>query len=333
METAELSPEEIEMGEKHGVIEAEKEEESKEEEQEEEEEDKQEEGKDDESKEDQEEEPEEEGTEEKESKDEDQEKPEENVSDEIDLSDVSEETIKKYNPNEKAIYHKWKKDKKKRQAATDRADHFQIQSQTKDKEIAKLKEQLESNKSEDSSGDDEEFITKKESAQMAEDAVEKRFKDADDLKTQAQETTERWNKEALDRYDNYEDMAKIADQFMATEEGTRYAKKLMVRCDDLDAKPGETGADLLYDIGLIAKGKGFGSKPKEEALSAEGKEKAKKIIKNATKRPSVAAASGDGGSSHKSDEELTGEEIGRMSHERFRKLPDHIKKKALMGDI
>ena len=249
------------------------------------------------------------------------------------------ELVKAYNPNEKALYFKHKKERLKRQEAERRADFLELQNKalklenekknkgklTEDEQLAADLEALETEGKEKKDDKDKPLTI----ADLEKREADKKAKQ-DEANTAARAINERiqvCEAEAQAKYDDFDAMMDLAKEVMQGDKHGVFAVKLSLIAADPEGNP----AEYAYSLGKLHPNYGKHRKEKQPDPNAGGaKTDVKKIVENAEKRSSSAAL---GGGSQKgrlvSEEDLTIADVANMSQSAFDKLSDKSRQRLL----
>lgn len=254
--------------------------------------------------------------------------------------------LEKFNPNEKALYWKWKNDKRKRQDAQKRAEELQARLEletVKDRasgiKIKRLKEFL-SNPSDDltvekllgiidsesipAETEDTRPLTKADLDKIEQD---KRIK----LEEQSKQTNEQKQRLAiaekigLTKYANFNELVELAKEAVAEDKSGTYQEILDEALND----PNYDEEKLVDRVATIAKlSKKYG---KQSVNGTESKDKVEKVVENSKKKISSASISSSGGRRTVVEDDLGVEDASRLSAEQWTKLSPQTKKRILGG--
>lgn len=323
-----LLPQEVEMAEKHGLVEKEVDESSKEEKKEE--------------KTDGEHEEQSESETDKDSgkkEDEGEEKKVEEKSPTFDDVEKNEDNLKKYNPNEQALYWKYKSDKRKRQKA--QKDYEELKAEY---ELSSVKDKSKVNKiSEALKG---EGITVEalqaiigEATEGGEALTKAEYKKLESAKTEKAKDTQEENQFRTERlktaeeigktkYGNFEELTILAQEVVNSDSTDTYKSVLNAAFSDKDLDEEQ----LVERVVTIARLSPNYGKKKEEVKSEEKKPEtdADRAIKNSKKKISSAAVGSGSSSRTISHDDLTVDDAAKLSASQWMKLPADAKKRLLM---
>lgn len=305
-----LSLEEIQAGQKHGIIA----EESEEKESEESEEKPEEKPKEDDSKE---------------------EKPEEEESEEEESED--DKQTKDYNANEKALYFKQKKERKKRQEAEKERDYFKLQERTLQNRMDKIEERLDSaNKSEEE--DDEDRMPTMADLKRMDAEKEKKQLEAEQERVRQQQkgkeleiAINEQEQEAMEnpKFPEFQKVTELATEVMNDDDSGTFRNQITLAASKADQV---NVAELVYRIGQLHPDyQKVISDKTSKGDKDDGKEgKIDRMVANAGKRKPSAKIGGGSGSSRKvSEEDLTAEDVARLSQTDFGKLSSETRRRIL----
>jgi hypothetical protein len=247
------------------------------------------------------------------------------------------EKLQKFNPNEKALYHKWKDDKRKRQDAEASADLLKLRLKYLEQTVEELKKpKVEPVKSEILDKPDDEIITaadlKKIEEQKAEKArLEESTKKEEEVKAveaskRRAERLEILEKRAKSKYSDYETVAGLAKEVMESDSTGIYLARFYKAVLDENPQEGTDAAEIAYSIGKLHPNYGKVVEKKEEVK--EEKAEVNKIVDNLNKRTSSAAV-GNGGKRVVSYDDLTLADACKLSKEQWRNLPPQVRQRLL----
>ena len=275
-----------------------------------------------------------------------EEKIEEEVEDTLPTFDEvenDESLAEKYNPNEKALYWKWKGDKKKRQDAQKQYDELKatvdlntIKENVSARKLNEIKSALgkedltvemlqsiiegqldaESDKTPHTMGD-----LKKIEQDKQNEAQKHRDKEIE--RNQRILTTEKVGRA---KYNNFDDIVVLAQEIVDADKTKTYSEVLLTAIED-----GDTSEEALVDrVVTIAKlNPKFGELTK--SVKSEDKDNVDRAIKNSKKKISSAAVGTGSGKRMVNEDELTPNDAVKMSVEQWSKLKPDTKKRLLMG--
>lgn len=251
-----------------------------------------------------------------------------------------ESNMEKFNANEKALYWKWKSDKRKRQDAVKELEDFKVKGElntVKDlangKKLSKIKEALsgevtievlqeilgegiESSDAPLTKADLEKFDKEKEEKVSQSKSEEKARLERIDIA----------NKIGLSKYKEFEDIANLANEVVVNDKSGTYREILDAAFNDKNIEE----SDIVDKVVTIAK---LSDKFNEitNPVSKESKEKADRMIKNSKKKKSSASVSGGSGKRTINVNEITVAQAAQLSPTEYGKLPDKVRKRLLMG--
>jgi hypothetical protein len=253
----------------------------------------------------------------------------------------NESLSEKYNPNEKALYWKWKNDKRKRQALQKELDDIKSSSELQTvKELAAAKkiqrissvlnsddltvEKIQSIINGQEVTVDDEPITKSDLERLEQ---ERELENSKRIKEQ-QEFNERLltiEKIGLAKYEDFNDIVKLADEVAANDNTCKEILSSAFQDTETDEEK------ILDRIVTIAKlNPNWGKKDDSGATESASKD-VDRVVKNSKKKISSAAITGGGSSSIVTEDTLTVEQAGRLSNSQWSKLSEKTKKRILMG--
>jgi hypothetical protein len=255
-----------------------------------------------------------------------------------------EKHLEKFNPNEKALYWKWKNDKRKRQDSQKKVDELQARLEletVKDKasaiKLGKIKNILAS---------DTELTVDKLLAIIDEGGIqqednsdaplkrsdldkieqEKRVK----LEEQTKQTNEQKERLAIaenigkTKYKNFDDLVNLAKEVVVEDKTGTYQEILNAALSD----PNFDEEKLIDRVVTIAK---LSSKYGKESASVEKKESVEKVIDNSKKKVSSASIGSSGGRRTIVEDDLTVEDAARLSADQWTRLSQQTRKRILGG--
>ena len=255
-----------------------------------------------------------------------------------------EKHLEKFNPNEKALYWKWKNDKRKRQDAQKKVDELQarIELETvKDKasaiKLSKLKNIL---------ATDSELTVEKllavidDAGQVTQEEDDRPLKRSDldrieqekrsKLEAETKQQTEQRERLAIaeqigkTKYKNFDDLVNLAKEMVAEDKSGTYQEILNVALSD----PNYDEEKLIDRVVTIAK---LSPKYGKESATAEKKESVEKIIDNSKKKISSASIGSSGGKRTIVEDDLTVEDAARLSADQWARLSPQTRKRILGG--
>jgi len=278
---------------------------------------------------------------------------EEEDKEEIDLNqDLDDATIQKLTPREKAFYYEMKKERKKRQEIEAEKDY--LATQLKYNKPPEKKEESTKGEEEIDLGDllkdkeDDDFIAvgevkkliptliKKEVSKTIEE-IEKKKSEEQKRIIQQQSDQERriteLEEEFKKTHDDYEDMLNIAAKAM------KDFPSLSLEVFNATQDPKGNPVEVVYSIGKKFQ-KIYGAETAETKKSQGAKDTqstntAKKIIENAERRKTSASVSGGGSKTftlsdlESMDREELGQFLAKLPMSEYRKVPKHIRERAL----
>lgn len=247
--------------------------------------------------------------------------------------------IKQYNPNEQALYWKWKSDKRKRQDAVKEKEDLKAQlelNQVKELsyagKLAKIKQALKGDSLTvemiqeilgDEKAETEAPITKSELARI-ESEKETKAKEKERLGKERAERIETAEKIGKTRYQNFEELTKLAEEVVSSDKTGTYRDVLQAAF--LDTEIDEN--DLIERVVTIAKlNPNYGKKSEPKESDTKDVDRA---ITNSKKKISSATVGSGGNIRTISHDDLTVDDAAKLTSEQWRKLPDSVRKKLLM---
>lgn len=269
--------------------------------------------------------------------------------------------VKNFNSNEKALYWKWKHDKKERQEAQAERDLAIVREKALKNELEKIRSDhsLSNDKlgkiNKILTGPADEITVEAIQAILGESKKDDKdkpltAKDLEDIKLKERAELEEKNREEQ----RLASRVKDAEDFGKTKFGEDYENIMamaqeviegkvevpsIINIKDLSVKLIEAmknkdvELDTLSDyvVGIAKLNPKFG-KPKEEtkdSVKKETNENIDRILKNASKQQTSASVGGGGGRRVVSYDDLTPEDVAKMSTEQWRKLPEEVRKRLL----
>lgn len=236
--------------------------------------------------------------------------------------------VKTYNPNEKALYFKQKKERLKRQTAERERDFLKTQNEALRRDAAAKKKPVDADAELDADLEDLDADPaakdKDKPLTMADlEARDKAKLEADKkARSDAKVISDRLdllNQEASAKYDDFNEVMDLANEVMKKDKYGVYAMKLSIEAADPDGNV----AEYAYSLGKLHPNYGKHRKAKKDAAPDAGatKTNVEKIVDNAQKRTSSAAL---GGGSEKgrlvSEDDLTLADVSGMSQSAWDKL-------------
>lgn len=276
------------------------------------------------------------------SKEEDK-KEKEELEDEKDITfeDVEEDEshLKKFNKNEKALYFRWKSDKKKRQQAQEDLEDLKaeiqlggVKGKLAQKKLAQIEELLADENRELTvkdlleiikSDDVKETAKKKLSEDEWEREQEKRKKEEGKTQEQYVQRIKEIDTVGKELYENFDDIANLARE--VTEKNKAYAKVVAEAINDFDTSE----MDVVDVVLSVAK-----THPKfnelDKSPKGEPNSKAKKVLNNSRKKVSSASISGGASKSIDSEDDITPADVARMTVSEWKKLKPETQKRLMM---
>jgi len=251
----------------------------------------------------------------------------------FDEVEKNEDLKEKYNKNEKALYFKWKSDKRKRQQSTKLAEDLQNKlnfNQAKDNAYkAKLDQARELLGKDDLTIEQlQEVLGKAEEIAKSEEDIKQEV--VDELKNKQsvsqadQDRTELAEEIGRSKYEDFDDKSKIVAKLLASDKTGFYQDILNATFDNKNIDE-EGLADRVYKLADIGKDLGL----KLDKPEPKTNEKVDRAIKNSKKKISSAAVSSGGGKRAVSHDDLTQDDVPGMSQEQWNKLPDAVQDRLL----
>ena len=251
----------------------------------------------------------------------------------------NEDKLKKFNPNEQALYWKWKSDKKKKQSAVKEAEEWKaryelntVKESAKDIKLRKISEALQSDNltvealqaiigetAETKSKPLTEADLEKREAEKA--LKEKEVSESTKERAERIDTAEKIGKS---KYENFEELTSLANELVASDKTGMYKDVLQASFLDKDLDESE----LVERVVTIAKLNPKYGKPKSD--ETEEKTDIDRAIKNSKKKISSASVGSGGGKRTISHDDLTPDEAAKLTTDEWRKLPEKVRKRLLM---
>jgi hypothetical protein len=313
-----LLPQEVEMAKEHGLVE----EESKEVD----ESSKEEEKKDD------------EHEEQPEAKTEDSEEEEPKTFDEVEKDEGG---LKKFNPNEQALYWKWKSDKKKKQAAVKELEEYRSNH-----ELSSIKEKSKLNKIAEALGNENVTVEQLQAiigvnAEKGEDAplTKSDLKEIEAEKEAQQKQLSNAEGERRDRIETaenignskygkeeFEELTRLTTELVNSKQGKTYKKLLETSFEDKDTSEEE----IVEQIATLAKLNPDYGKESDVAKKATPETDADRAIKNSKKKISSATVGSGSGKTTVSEDDITVDQAATLTPGQWNKLKSATRKRLLM---
>jgi len=274
----------------------------------------------------------------------DEQKEEESEEKILEFEDVEqdESKLKTFNKNEKALYFRWKSDKKKRQDAVDKYKKLEaemelggVKAKIAEQKITRIKELLADETKELTVKDLMSIIEadlEESNEKLTESEWKKKTETEDKVTTHTQEQfKERQESIQLagnELVDNFDKIAILANEVVSQDE--IYQEVLGKAFLD----PEVNEVDVVKKIVSVAK---LNPKYKElesgtlEEPEIESSEKAKKVLKNAGKKASSASVGSGAGKVADTEENLTIAQAAKLSTKEWMKLKKETRKRILMS--
>ena len=257
-----------------------------------------------------------------------------------------EDLIEKYNPNEKALYWKWKSDKKKRQVAEQEREEFKakyeldsVKNISSKNKLDKIKSALEGggeitietlqsiiDGQEATKDDGDRPLTKKdleeiESAKATErERLEKRTKQVEERLTSIENI-------GKTKHPEFDKISDLAQEITRADKSGTYQKILTEAFVDLEMDEDEVIDRIVTLAKLSPKFKDVG-----KVVSPEDKEKADRVLKNSKKQINSASLTPKGNKRAVSEDDLTVDDAAQLSTDQWLKLKDSTRQR-LLGKI
>ena len=259
-------------------------------------------------------------------------------------TEKDESLAEKYNPNEKALYWKWKNDKRKRQDAQKERDEvkakYDLDTIKDNVSTRKLNEITKALGKEDltiemlqgiidnqqvAEKDDSSPLTKADLKRMEDDKVKASELQAEQEKALSMRilTTEKVGKA---KYPNFDEIVKVAQEVVDTDNSHTYQEILASAFSDENMDE-ETLIERVVTIAKLS--------PKYEevtkSVKSEDKDKVNRAIKNSKKKISSAALGTSGSKRMVNEDELTPDDAVHLTPDQFLKLKPGTRERLLMG--
>lgn len=218
--------------------------------------------------------------------------------------------------NSKGLYKKAKTEEQRRQDAEKKYEYEALRNKGAELKLEKIRESLKKDN-----------ITVEEIDGIIGDKEEEKNTtpaepDKNAIAAEAQNKIVEANKAGLAEYPDFAKNVELAAAVI--KDKPRYQKLLQDALNDEDASPLDV-ANTVMDIARLHSD--FGKATEKNASENHSDEKVDRMVKNANKKaPSAAVGSGAGPRS-KTFDELTPEDVLRMSQSEYNKLPDAVRKR------
>jgi hypothetical protein len=260
--------------------------------------------------------------------------------------DNNKDNLKKYNPNEQALYWKYKSDKKKRQAAEEKLKEYESSI-----ELNKVKELAYKNKvekiqsllgNEDLTVEQIQAIIAGEASANNDNSRPVTFADLESMKSKEVEESKTVKAEQAaynDRVSTAEEIGKskygenfevyttLAQEVMANDKTGMYQKMLGDSFNDSDIDE----VELVERVVTVAKLSPKFGKDVETTSESSENSNATRAIKNSKKKPSSASIASSGSKRNVSYADLTVEDAARLTTKQWNKIPKEHRDRLLMG--
>lgn len=238
--------------------------------------------------------------------------------------ELSQDEINELTPEQKGIFYGIQKERKKRQAAEQKAAYYQTQLQYGNKQTIVGNEQQEKQEP-IFSNEDEEYLTKRDFLAFQQKQTElSQQRELQRHNQQIQETArlEMLETQARAKYTDYDERYQLALEVVRTNPAMKATLDNMFFHNE--ANP----AEFMYEIAKLSPS--FGRKKVEE------KEKGNtftKIVRNAEKAKTTVGITNSGGKASADYDSMSNEELGnylsRLSEDSYYRVPLKYRKKAL----
>jgi len=266
---------------------------------------------------------------------------EEEVKPTFDEVEKNEDGLKKYNPNEQALYWKYKSDKKKRQKAQKDLEEYKAEYELgtikETSRVGKISEAL--NKEGVTieelqaiiGGDTEDSapLTKAEYKKIESAKASKAKETEEDNQIRAERLT---TAEGIGKtkYKDFDELTTLAQEVVDSDKSGTYKSVLNAAFSDKEIDEEQ----LVERVVTIAKlNPNYGKKKSEDSKEEPtGKKEtdADRAIKNSKKKVSSASVGSGGGQRNISHDDLTVDDAARLTATQWRKLPENVRKRLLM---
>jgi hypothetical protein len=258
----------------------------------------------------------------------------------------NENNLKKFNPNEQALYWKWKSDKRKRQRLekdveelkNSRVELEQVKNLSAVNKLNRINKLLLGDASnitvealqeiikEEDGKDDSAPLTRADLKRI-EAEKEQESKKKEESKTVQSERIALAEKIGLSKYPNFKEITDLAGEIVTADKSGMYREVL----DTAFRDPNVDESELVERVVAIAK---LSDKFKDlkKAPTKEEIERTNRVVKNSKKRTSSASVTAGGGKRAVSEDELTVDQAARLTAEQWNKLSEKTKKRILMGE-
>ena len=254
----------------------------------------------------------------------------------------NEDNLKKYNPNEQALYWKYKADKKKRQEAQKDAEEwrakYELETLQGNVKIKKISEAL--GKGEvtiealqaiiGTNSEDDVPLTKSEFKKLESAKEVKEHETKRELQHRAERisTAEEIGKT---KYENFDELTTLAKQVVDSDKTDTYKGVLEASFSDIDLDEEQ----LVERVVTIARlhpdyGKKKSDSSKKEPAEEKKETDVDRAINNSKKKISSASVGSGGGKRNVSYDDLTVEDAAQLTTAQWMKLPDAVRKRLLM---
>lgn len=257
--------------------------------------------------------------------------------------EAKEDLISKYSPNEKALYWKWKSDKKKRQEAIKERDELkatvelsQLKDNVSSKKLDRVRELLkntenltiealqaivegEENKASDAP------LTRADLEEIEKVRAEKATQQSQEQKRYMERvaTAEQIGKS---KYENFDDIAKLAQETVASDKTGTYQKILSEVFIDSEIDEEQIVERVVTIAQLNPKFKEMVNK-----ASDSDKEKVGRAIENSKKKKSSASIGSSGKRVITNESDLEPQDAAKMTTEQWMKLKESTRRRLLGG--
>jgi len=250
--------------------------------------------------------------------------------------------LKQYNPNEQALYWKWKSDKKKRQQALKDYEDIKAQYELRQvretslaNKISKVQQALKGDNitvemiqeiiGSESTEPKEAPLTRSE-LERIEAEKETKKQDVERVSKDRAERIETAEKIGKTKYQNFEELTNLANEVVSSDKTGTY--KDVLQAAFLDKEIDEV--DLVDRVVTIAKLHPEYGKKKETSEKKEDPKMVDRAIQNSKKKLSSAAVGSGNNKRVISHDDMTVDDAARLTTEQWLKLPDSVRQRLLM---
>jgi len=241
--------------------------------------------------------------------------------------------VEGFNKNEKALFFKQKRERRKRQATEELNRMLNVKMAAKDKVIEALK----ANKPKDEDtfedeGDIDKSIDEKDDDIVTRGDLKKRDDKAKADKVEAETIEKRivqQEKDARLEYDDFDEVMVLAREVMENDDTDFFAHSFTQAAID----PKKNAALIAYKIGKQHPDYGVRKVTNKEIKDNKESDKTKRIVNNASKKSSSAALGGGGGSRKVSESDLSVEDMADVSDAQWAKLKPATRERLMRESV